>query len=65
MTKSDAKRIFGNASKLAKALDVSPQAISQWPDKLTQRQSDEITGAAIRLKLQTLEDVEKILRQAA
>jgi len=51
MTKSDAKRIFGNASKLAKALDVSPQAISQWEEQLTQRQSDEVTGAAYRLGL--------------
>ena len=57
MTKSDASKLFGNATRLAEALGIRPQAISQWPETLTQRQTDEITGAAIRLGLLKPEQV--------
>jgi len=49
MNKKYAIYIFGSVQKLADALDISRQAIYQWPDVLPQRLSDEITGAAIRL----------------
>lgn len=48
MTKSDAIRIFGTRKGLAAALGISPQAIGQWPDILSQRTSDEVVGAALR-----------------
>ena len=34
MKKSDALEHFGNASKLAKALGISPQAVHLWPDEI-------------------------------
>lgn len=34
---------------MARALGISPQAISQWPDVLSGAQSDRVTGAAFRL----------------
>ena len=51
MTKTDANKLFGNASRLAEALGVSHQAVSKWPEKLPQRRQDEINGAAFRLGL--------------
>lgn len=45
-----AKLIFRNQSELARAVGRHRSTISQWPDELTQQQSDEITGAAIRLR---------------
>ena len=36
MTKTEAVRRAGNATKLAKLLSVTPQAVSRWPDILPQ-----------------------------
>jgi len=49
MTKQNAIDIFGSASKLAKALGITRQAVSQWDDNLSLRRIDEVTGAAYRL----------------
>ena len=49
MKKSDAIALFGTQTNLARALGISPQAVSQWPHLLTQGQIDRIIGAAIRL----------------
>jgi len=49
MTKTQAAAIFGNQTKLGEAIGISRAAISQWPDKLTQKQVDRVIGAAIRL----------------
>ena len=47
--------MFDSQAGLARALGISRAAVAQWPDELTQRQIDEITGAALRLgKLQQL-----------
>lgn len=51
MKKSDAIEIFKTQAELARALGITRAAIHQWPDELTQRQSDEVTGAALRLGL--------------
>jgi DNA-binding transcriptional regulator YdaS (Cro superfamily) len=57
MTKTTASKLFGNATRLAEALGIKPQAISQWPEQLPQRRIDEITGAAFRLGLLKPEDL--------
>ena len=51
MTKKQAIKIFGSVKLTAQALDISVQAVYQWPEKLDQAQTDRVTGAAIRLKL--------------
>jgi len=48
-SKSQAVKVFGSQAAVARALGVSNQAISQWPEKLTQAQQDRLLGAAIRL----------------
>lgn len=49
MTKKEAIAMFGTVIGLARALGITRAAIYQWPEELTQRQADEITGAALRL----------------
>lgn len=50
LTLSDAVELFGGTkAALAEALGMTRQAITTWPDKLTQTQSDRVVGAAIRL----------------
>lgn len=49
LTKQQAVELFGNQSSIARALGFTRGAISQWPGQLTQRQSDLIVGAALRL----------------
>lgn len=48
MTKSQAIKIFGNASRLAEALGVTPGAISQWPDDLDVAKTQRVIGAAMQ-----------------
>jgi len=50
-TKRQAINLFGGKQELARALNVTPQAIYSLPAKLTRRKQDEIVGAAIRLGL--------------
>ena len=50
MTKQEAADIFGGVhADLARALDMTRGGISQWPDELTEAQTDRVLGAAIRL----------------
>lgn len=49
MTKKEAAELFGNYADLARALGITKQAISGWPDDLRQEQVDRVNGAAIRL----------------
>jgi len=48
MTKHDAISLFKSRRELAKTLGISRAAISQWPEVLSQRLTDEVIGAAIR-----------------
>lgn len=52
MTKQQAIKRFGSVRELAEALDISVQAVYQWPDKLPRAVSDRINGAALRLHIQ-------------
>ena len=47
-TKSKAASLFGSKSALADALGITRQAVNGWPEKLTERQSNEVTGAALK-----------------
>lgn len=50
MTKIEAADLFGGTqSALARALDMTRGGISQWPEDLTEAQTDRVLGAAIRL----------------
>jgi transcriptional regulator with XRE-family HTH domain len=49
MKKSDAVRLFGNQSALARAVGLSRSSISQWPPELDQKRADLVRGAALRL----------------
>ena len=57
LSKNDIKRIFQSQKNCAKALGISQQAISYWPDPMPQRRSDEVIGAAIRSKLHIPPDI--------
>jgi UTP--glucose-1-phosphate uridylyltransferase len=49
MKKSEAcKLLGGNQTKLGKILGRGKSAISQWPDELTEDQTNLVIGAAIR-----------------
>lgn len=63
MTKSDAIKIFGKAARLAEAIGVTPSAVSQWGEELSQQQADRILGAAVRVGQITPHDAEQIGRQ--
>ena len=47
-TLEDAVRLFGSVRAMAAAMDLSTQAIYQWPDVLEQVHRDRVLGAAIR-----------------
>lgn len=50
MTKDQAAELFGGThAALARALDMTRGGISQWPDDLTEAQTDRVLGAAMRL----------------
>lgn len=50
MLKSDAIKIFGTtAVDLGNAVGLTKGRISQWDDELTQKQTDLVIGAAVRL----------------
>jgi len=38
----------GSPAKAAALLDVTPSAVSQWPDELPRRLADRVLGAAVR-----------------
>jgi len=47
-TKSEAASLFGSKSALADALGITRQAINGWPENLSERQKNEVLGAAIK-----------------
>lgn len=50
LTKKEVIRVFGGTqTAVAKALDISVQAVHQWPDRLSQGLTDRVMGAAARL----------------
>lgn len=49
MRKKDAIALFTTAAALARAVSLSRSRISQWPERLTERQADLVCGAALRL----------------
>ena len=63
MNKSNAIAIFGGVKKLSDALGIKRQAVYQWKEALTQRQVDEIVGAALRLKFRTMAEAEKLISE--
>jgi hypothetical protein len=51
MTKKQALKLLGGVKPMSEALGISRQAIDQWPERLTQKQADWVSGAALRLGL--------------
>lgn len=59
MRKEDAIRYFGNATKLARALGISKQAISKWGDDVPEGrdyQIEVLTGGALRAPRRTFDE---------
>lgn len=63
MDKKLAKIIFGDLDSWAKALGITYQAISKWPDPLTKRQTHETLGAAILTGKAGLLELPSILKR--
>jgi len=59
MHKKEAVQLFGSVAKASRALEVSQQAISKWPDELPLRISDRVLGAACRLNIKIPERLKK------
>ena len=50
MNKKQAIEFFGNMSHIARALDIKPQAVQQWPEILPRSVSDRVELAMLKLK---------------
>jgi hypothetical protein len=53
MNKADAIKFYGNPTRLAAALDISPQAVYKWPSTvpmLRQHQLEKLTGGRLKVK---------------
>ncbi len=48
MTKSQAIKIFKTQGRLARALRISKQGVSQWPEELDQKRADWVMATARR-----------------
>lgn len=57
LTKNQAIEAFGGASNLAKALQLTRQAIFYWPDELDLERHDRVVGAAHRLNIELPEQL--------
>ena len=50
MTKAEAIALLGGRPRdVARVLNLTPQAVYQWPDELDQERTDRVIGAAVRL----------------
>ncbi len=49
ISKQQAIKVFGSGAELGRAISVGRSAISKWPEKLDQRRTDLVIGAALRL----------------
>lgn len=59
MKKADAIQLFSTVRELAEALEITRQAIYQWPEDLPQETVDRINGAALRKGLLVLPPMDK------
>ncbi len=48
MDKAKAIKTFGSVTELAAACDVTPSAVSQWPDPLPRYAEDKVLAAILR-----------------
>ncbi len=48
MRKTEAIRMFGTATQLARAIGITPQAVYQWPEVLTPALNDRVMAAMMR-----------------
>jgi DNA-binding transcriptional regulator YdaS (Cro superfamily) len=56
MQKSEAIKSFGSSRHLASALGISPQAVHQWPDVISEPRASHIREA-IRAKIAFMESL--------
>jgi len=61
MEKKFATSIFGSGAALARALGITKAAVGNWRDQLSQRQQDEVIGAAIRLNKLTPQKAKELI----
>jgi len=55
-TKTEAIAYFGNMSRIGEILDITPQAVQQWPEILTRPMRDRVELAMI--KMQAIKDAQ-------
>ncbi len=62
MKKTDAIRAFGTPKELADAINITRQAIYQWPEELSAAIADRVLAAAFRkgIKIEDLVPPEKV-----
>ena len=62
MRKKIAYVIFDGRVEMAKALGLTPQALTQWPETLSIRQQDQVIGAGLRTGKIDVRDLPTLLR---
>ena len=55
MKKSDAIELFGSGAALGRAVGLSRGRIAQWPERLSEDQTNRVIGAAVRQGLIRIE----------
>ena len=66
ISKQSAAEFFGGSQiSLAKAIGISAAAISKWPDQLTERQTNEVLGAALRRGVIDQAEVDRLNAKAS
>ena len=63
MQKRTAYIIFGGRAAMANVMGVTPQAISGWPDPLTQAYVDRVIGAGLRTGNITTDELPTLSRR--
>ena len=64
MEKSKATALLGNSSvSTANAIGITPQAYSQWPERLSRRMEDRVIAAFVRMKYRSGADIWPELRE--
>ena len=62
MKKETAIKIFGTPTKMADALGVTPQRVSNMPHDLQEKEKDRIVGCALRLDFIGVHHAKELLK---
>jgi transcriptional repressor of cell division inhibition gene dicB len=65
MLKRTAIEFFGSATHTARAVGITLQSVSSWPDVLPPRIADRVIAAAVRLRMDIPPELLETEKQAA